>query len=164
MEIDPFHDSLIPLERFANLLYCSDGASTYRGAGHLIAEGAPILKVAISRGKKYVLGRKNAEKKTCIFWVFRHNSRKTLRKFEVRLRLSSNLQGSRWIDFKGWANNKIGLFEGRKLRFEPKNFKKWGLLGSQGLHWKASKFHCITPVMLKLTAWALNQMGKVLQQ
>ena len=110
-----------------------------------------IIKNGHLKRKKIRFGPKKMPKKS-VFWVFRHNSRKTLRKFDVRLRLSSNLQGGRWIDCKRCDNNKIGLFEGEKLRFEPKKYKILGLLGSSGLHLNASNFHYITPMMLKFTA------------
>ncbi len=51
-----------PEKRFANLLYCSASAQTYRVAAHLILEGAPSIKLTTLLGKKFSFGPKNVEK------------------------------------------------------------------------------------------------------
>ena len=50
-------------KRFANLLYCSDWAQTYRVADSLIVEGAQLIKVTTLVGKKSVLGQKTSKKR-----------------------------------------------------------------------------------------------------
>ena len=57
-----------PEKRFANLLYCSDSAQTYRVAAHLIVEAAPTIKLTTLWGKKLVLGQKTSKKR--VFWCF----------------------------------------------------------------------------------------------
>ena len=70
-----------PEKRFANLLYCSASAQTYRVAAHLIVEAAPTIKLTTLMGKKFSFGPKNVEKTD--FLVF---SKKTPEKrFETLL-------------------------------------------------------------------------------
>ncbi len=57
-----------PEKRFANLLYCSASAQTYRVANHLIVEAAPTIKLTTLMGKKLVLGQKTSKKR--VFWCF----------------------------------------------------------------------------------------------
>ena len=56
--------------------------------------------------------------------VFRHYFRKTLRKFAVLLRLSSNLQGIRLFYCKRCANNKIDHFRSKRNKFWAKQRRK----------------------------------------
>ena len=49
-------------KRFANLLYWSDWAQTYRVPANLIVKGAQRIKMTTSVGKKVSSGPKNVEK------------------------------------------------------------------------------------------------------
>ena len=79
--------------------------------------------------KKLGSGPKNVEKKTGLFGVFRHYLSKTLRKFAVLLRLSSNLQGNRPLNCKRCAKNKKDKFSSKKIKFWAKKRRKVGFFG-----------------------------------
>ena len=70
-------------KRFANLLYCSDWAQTYRVAAYLIVEGAQIKNDHFN-GKKILFWAKK-RRKNGFFGIFRIYFRKTVRKFAVLL-------------------------------------------------------------------------------
>ena len=71
---------------------------------------------------------KNRRKNGC-FGVFRHYFRKTLRKFAVSLRLSSNLQDTALLIVKVAQILKWTTLIGEKIRFWAKRHRKNGFFG-----------------------------------
>ena len=72
--------------------------------------------------------RAKKRRKSGFFGVLRLYFRKTLLKFAVLLRSSSDLQGSRLLKRKRCPINKKDHFRSKKS-FGPKNFEKTGFLG-----------------------------------
>ena len=68
-------------------------------------------------------------RKNGFFGVFRHYFKKTLRELAVLIQLSSNLQGSRLLNFRRCANSKREHFIWKKYVFGQKTSKKRVLRG-----------------------------------
>ena len=74
--------------------------------------------------QKKIKFRTKKRRKNGFFKVFRQGSKKTLREFDVLLRLRSNLQGSRSFVCTRCADIKIGLFSQKKNKFWTKKSSK----------------------------------------
>ena len=109
------------LRKFAVLLRLS---SNLQGIRLFYCIRCANNKIDHFRSKRNKFWAKQRRKETCFSGFLRHYLRKTLRKFAVLLRLSSNLQGSRLCNCRRCANNKNGHFSQSNLNFWPKILEK----------------------------------------
>ena len=118
------------LKRFGFLLYDSDEAQIYKMALQLNPQGVPRIKTA-NLLRKFAFSAIKNLKKIGFFGVFRA----ALKRFGIVLFDSDDAQTYRMafqLDARGNPTLKTATLFG-KMRFEPKNVKKVGFLGSSGL-------------------------------